>query len=963
MNLSVEARARLEAAMPTVVLLLSLCLFGAAALWRAADIRAEAQVEIEHASERIAIEIQRRFKQPIYGLNGARGVYAANPQVNRAAFRAYVESRDLPREFPGVRGFSFNQRVMRSEVDAFVASARADGAPDFTLHQLADKEQPELYIVKFIEPMAGNASALGLDVGSDPLRRHALQQAVDSGEPTMSSPITLAQAKQATPGVLLMVPVYAHGARPTTVSERRARLLGLLTAPVVIEELLSGIPDLALGHVEIDLFDGSAGAGEGKLIYDSDKHGTTAARAQLAGSKHSYSATQSLQLTGRTLTLRVNSKPAFNAALDRISPWIILGAGALFSILLWLYLRRRWLQHSLVLNMVNERTRDLSRERLRLQTILETATDGIHILDADGLLVQANPAFLNMLGLDESAIGRLHVSDWDTHLEPSTIHEVIASLIRTESSSLFESQNRHSDGHLIDVEVSARGIVIDGQRLVYNASRDISERRAAEQQLLQAKEAAEAANLAKSQFLATMSHEVRTPMNGILGMAQVLLMPGITEAERLDYARTILNSGQTLLKLLNDILDLAKIEADRIEIEAIAFSPALILRQTCSLFAHSAQAKGLQVEAEWLGPKAAYRGDPHRLSQMLANLVSNAIKFSNEGSIRIQAREVSCTADQATLEFSVSDTGIGIAPDKLGLLFQSFSQLDNSTSRHFGGTGLGLSIVRTLAQLMGGEVGVHSEPGRGSRFWFRIRAARLAGLVDDEPTSQTLTPGAAADSKRSARVLLVEDNADHCRLIQLLLNRLGVEVIVARDGQQGRDAVCNGEPASIILMDLHLPLLDGYAATAQIREWEQRNGQRRRAIIALTADAYEDDREHCLAVGMDEVLTKPISLQALKVTLERWLPAAPSGTPAVVYQAFDASRVRSLIEEIEPLLLNHQFDAITRFRDLQDAVVNTALAQAITHAGQALQEFRFAVALEQLRNIMAAQGWQGAPND
>jgi CheY-like chemotaxis protein len=448
-------------------------------------------------------------------------------------------------------------------------------------------------------------------------------------------------------------------------------------------------------------------------------------------------------------------------------------------------------------------------------------------------------------------------------------------------------------------------------------------------------------------------------MNGILGMAQVLLMPGIKEAERLDYARTILTSGQTLLKLLNDILDLAKIEAGKIEIEAIEFSPALILRQACSLFAHSAQAKGLQIESEWLGPKLAYRGDPHRLSQMLANLVSNAIKFSDEGSIRIQAREVSCTADQATLEFSVSDNGIGIAPDKLGLLFQNFSQVDSSTSRHFGGTGLGLSIVRTLAQLMGGQVGVHSEPGRGSRFWFRIRSHRLAGLATDEPASQSFTPGANADSKHAARVLLVEDNVDHSRLIQLLLTRLGAEVIVARDGQQGCDAVFNGESAQLILMDLHLPLLDGYAATAQIREWEQRSGQSRRAIVALTADAFEDDREHCLAVGMDEVLTKPVSLDTLQATLSHWLRAAPPVTPKAAYKAFDPDRVRSLIEEIEPLLVNHQFDAITRFRDLQEAVADTELAPAIAQAGQALHEFRFAVTLEQLRIIMTAQGWQG----
>jgi CheY-like chemotaxis protein len=267
---------------------------------------------------------------------------------------------------------------------------------------------------------------------------------------------------------------------------------------------------------------------------------------------------------------------------------------------------------------------------------------------------------------------------------------------------------------------------------------------------------------------------------------------------------------------------------------------------------------------------------------------------------------------------------------------------------------------------MGGEVGVDSELGQGSRFWFRICAKRLAVSADQESASQPFAAVAAVTDASTApfmRVLLVEDNADHRRLTALLLKQLGAEVALAENGQQGLDAIVHGEAAQIILMDLHLPVLDGYAATAQIRAWEQRSRQGRRAIIALTADAFENDRAHCLAVGMDEVLTKPVSLQTLKTTLERWLPVAPSGTPAVVYQAIDAARVRSLIEEIEPLLLNHQFDAITRFRDLQEAVAGTELAAPITQAGQALHEFRFAVTLEQLRNIMAAQGWQGSSHE
>jgi CheY-like chemotaxis protein len=432
--------------------------------------------------------------------------------------------------------------------------------------------------------------------------------------------------------------------------------------------------------------------------------------------------------------------------------------------------------------------------------------------------------------------------------------------------------------------------------------------------------------------------------------------------------RTILSSGQTLLRLLNDLLDLAKIEAGKLEIESIPVSPKQILEQTLALFAESAQAKGLKIETDWRGSSASYLGDPHRLAQMLSNMTSNAIKFTSHGGIRIEAREVEGNGPGVTLEFAVSDSGMGIALDKQDFLFQRFSQLDSSITRSFGGTGLGLSIVRTLAHLMGGEVGVQSQVGQGSRFWFRIRTERLAGAdgPDLAATPATDTWTAPARAPESARVLLAEDNIDHQRLIQLLLDRLGVCVILAENGQQALDAITRGESAQLILMDLHMPLLDGYATAQRIRQWEQEKQQPRRAIIALTADAYEEDRQRCLGAGMDEVLTKPVSFESLKMTLGRWLCAAPAATPAppgAQYKALDAALLLRLLEEIEPMLENNQFDAIARFRELQDATVGTALAPALTLAASALQEFRFDKALTQLRQIKASQAWGGSEHD
>jgi signal transduction histidine kinase len=261
----------------------------------------------------------------------------------------------------------------------------------------------------------------------------------------------------------------------------------------------------------------------------------------------------------------------------------------------------------------------------------------------------------------------------------------------------------------------------------------VQEREAGRRELEQARDAAQAANRAKSSFLATMSHEIRTPMNSLLGMAQVLLRPNVPEQDRLHCASTILNSGQTLLALLNDILDLSKIEAGKVQIESLPLEPAQIIEEVRTLFAELAAIKGLRMECHSSVPPGHYAGDPYRLRQMLSNLVANAIKFTAKGQIRIEIREVddsrainsNAIQQKAMLEFSVTDTGIGIAPDQQGLLFQPFSQTDGSITRNYGGSGLGLSIVSSFADMMGGSVGVDSRPGRGSCFWFRIGARRL----------------------------------------------------------------------------------------------------------------------------------------------------------------------------------------------------------------------------------------------
>lgn len=430
--------------------------------------------------------------------------------------------------------------------------------------------------------------------------------------------------------------------------------------------------------------------------------------------------------------------------------------------------------------------------------------------------------------------------------------------------------------------------------------------------LNKAKKSAESANSAKSQFLANMSHEIRTPMNGIMGMTEVLLKSGLTDRQH-HFAATIKNSTDSLLSIINDILDFSKIEAGRLTLEAAPFCLPDTLNELIEVFTEQAEWKEITLKTE-IDPDVPYSviGDTVRLRQVLTNLVSNALKFTEHGQITIKAQNVELTTEQVVIRFEVTDTGIGIRPEALPLIFDRFAQADGSTTRRFGGTGLGLSIVQQLTELMGGSTGVESTFGTGSTFWFTTRLELFNGELP-ELSYKLIEDNTVQKTRISARVLVVEDTAVNREVCTELLHHLGHSATVANNGAEALELLFK-ESFDAVLMDCQMPVMDGYEATRKYRQWESKQGRKRLSIIALTGNALEPDKQLCLDAGMDDYLKKPFKLIQLKDILAKCLIETNQPESNVNLEENNADAHQAVHQEPKLLLERAPLDAIKELR-------------------------------------------------
>ena len=825
-------------AIPTALILaLSLIIFFWAKQWEYND----SLSDFRQLSQQIDGQVRYKFEEQESLLEQMEGLFLYDNKsgVTQDEFHIFVQ-KSLKR-FPMIQALEWVPKVTHSERAQFELSHHNNfknveiREKNAAQEMQRAKDRDVYYPVTFIEPLIGNLPALGFDLASSEQRKVAIDKTIELGSAVITEPITLVQENQKQSGVLLILGINKN-------QNNSGVVLTVLRMGDFMDKLLADKRPMIYTRL-IDLESKNS-------LYDNFSSDTKVALYKHAfdfGSRH----------------YRLEAAPT-QAYFDQHQRWqslTVLAAGILVTSLVSALLFFITGSNVRIIEQVKEKTRQLEHQSDKYKALLRNASDGFHILDAQGNVIEASNSFCEMLGYQHHEIINMNVSKWDAILNEAELPKLIDEHIKSNTRLSFQTRHRRKDGSLFDVEISSCPLELDGETVMFYSSRDITEHKLAALQVEQAMKKADEANRAKGDFLANMSHEIRTPMNGVIGLSE-LALDSTDPVEIRSHLKQINESSKFLLGILNDILDFSKIEARQLSIENTIFNLDELLESLNRMFTLKAQEKsiGFAITRDEQIKSLVY-GDPLRLRQILTNLLGNALKFTSKGQVTLEVLQLETNSSGINLKFIVRDSGIGMTEEQVNNLFKPFSQGDNSISRRFGGTGLGLTISLNLAKLMGGDIHVESKAGAGSEFSFIVTLAVAKSTHKNK--SDPLNTPVSKDSVeylnriqtlKGKRVLLAEDDRVNQLVATKMISKLGLIIDIAKNGEEAIQSLQN-TPYDIVLMDIQMPVMNGLEATRLIRQ-DPRFATL--PIIAMSAGVTLDEQTICDEAGMTGFIGKPI---------------------------------------------------------------------------------------------------------
>lgn len=817
------------------------------------------------------------------------GFFNSSNFVNRDEFHVFWQNAKV--KDSSMKALSWIPRVPHSLRAKFEDEANSSGLPDFRFIEqqkgklITADTREEYYPVYYIEPLLNNKAALGFDLASSPTRRAMLMQARDSGKMTASAPIVLVQdTKKKRFSFLVVAPIYQDPA--TNITERQGNLQGFISAVFDVQNIVSQALsqlDTGMFAINLHLFD------DGEIIYPAVAEHTAPEHFEMKAMTVGLHVEKEINVAGRQWMIQLfPSHKYWETRGYPLAAFVVFVVGLLLTISIVLLFRNTALRTMEVERQVEEKTAQLRASEARAEAIVSKAVIPIITINEERIVQSFNPASEKMFGYTAEEIIGQNIRMLMPEPYHSNHDKYVDHYLKTGKKKVIgidhEVRGLRKNGTQLPIHLSVSeawlesrlfvGMVVDLSKLK-QAEEELREHRDNLAQLVEertheletAKEAAEAANRAKSSFLANMSHEIRTPMNSVLGFIQVTLESHALSVKLRKYIETAYSSAQNLLTIINDILDVSKLESGKLALEVTCLDVPNFVKKTLKTLDSRAMGKNIGLDFHFDDNLPhCFIGDPTRLRQVILNLIGNAIKFTKKGHITITVKASDQGGD--LLHFSVADNGIGVTPEQAANIFNPFAQADVSTARRYGGTGLGLTIARQIVELMGGRIWVESELGKGATFHFTAQLPVTpckAGCIDHGLT----TAAPSLESPRSFRILLAEDVLENATLAQLRLEQQGHTV---RHVWNGREAVdmCD-KSFDLILMDVMMPEMDGMEATRKIREIEKESNKHI-TIIALTASIMKEDRKNYLKGGMDAVIGKPIILEELFTTMEKVVP-------------------------------------------------------------------------------------------